>query len=220
MGEQFDQNGPASGETSSGEQSGESGLSALRGARVLVVEDTRALRLVLVKILGDLGADVDEAADGEEALAVLRTAAFNGMRHHLIVTDLRMPNMDGYQLLSAVRMDTGLRSVPVIVLTADSDEKMVLQCARQGISSYITKPAKPTAVLEAAQFALAQSPEKSREGKLPAMFEADLKSIAIRAAREAIACGESRAKAPEQDRVVQAVFAWLDTVNSAGSDAA
>ncbi len=207
----------AANEVSHAEGAGQTGANKglpLQGARILVVEDARTLRHVVMKILTDLGADVDEAGDGDEALAVLRTAAFNGLFHHLIITDLRMPNMDGYELLTRVRMDTGLRTIPVIVLTADSDEKMILQCAKQGIASYITKPAKPTAVLEAAVRALEQSKHGHCEPALPPVLEAELKSAAVNAARDAIARGDSASASPESDPVVEAVFGWIESKKS------
>lgn len=135
----------------------------LTGARVLVVEDQKSQREFIAKMLSELHIEVDTAGGGATAMAILRTAAFNGMPYHLVMTDLHMPGGDGYQLLKAIRMDTGIRTMPVVVLSADSDEEVILRCASLGISSYIQKPASKAELRRVISNALACSATYVRE---------------------------------------------------------
>lgn len=102
---------------------------------VLVVEDHDNLRDGLVELLRSEGIGVEAAADGAAALAVLR----NGLRPCVIVLDLDMPVMDGYQFRREQIVDPELREIPVIVLSATADAMEFLG----GITAdaYVQKPA-------------------------------------------------------------------------------
>ncbi len=186
-------------------------LQLVKGSRVLIVDDSPPLRHQLVKIVSELEAEIDETDNGENALRIIRTAAFNGMPHHLLLTDLKMPVMDGFELLKVIRMDTGLRTMPVVVVSSMSEEDIILKCARYGISSYITRPTKPFKIRKAVVDALACSMrlQASSPSLSPEMVE-QLQKCALAAAEQAIASGISKAPSPQDDPVVQAIFGWLD----------
>lgn len=101
-------------------------------ARVLVVEDSPTQAEELRCLLEDAGFEVDAAADGVEALAMLRrnTPA-------VIVTDLQMPKMDGLRLVEAVREE--FPNVPVVLITAHGSEEIASQALRKGAASYVPK---------------------------------------------------------------------------------
>lgn len=102
--------------------------------RVLVVDDDKALRYTLRGILEDAGITVDEAADGEAALALAEQDA----NYHLIITDLRMPNLDGLALVA--RLKRIQHNARVILLTAHGSERTAVKAMQQGAYDYFRKP--------------------------------------------------------------------------------
>ena len=103
-------------------------------ARVLVVDDNTDMRDYLARILGE-NWTVEMAADGREALARLRASRFD-----LLVTDVMMPDVDGFALLRAVRSDRLLRGLPVIVLSARAGEEARIDGLETGADDYLVKP--------------------------------------------------------------------------------
>lgn len=105
---------------------------------VLIVDDSAAIRKILRRVM--LQAEVPlgrviEAADGVEALSILNREKVN-----LILSDLNMPNMDGLQLLSAVKSDKGLKSVPVVMVTTEGSSAKVMEALNLGAANYVRKP--------------------------------------------------------------------------------
>ena len=117
--------------------------------RVLVVDDEASIRDLLSQTLALADYEVDVAADGSEALDRMKTQAYN-----LLVTDLRMPGLDGMSVINeARRMNSRL---PVIVITGFSTEAAAIDAANIGVSGYLTKPFKVPKVLEVAARALGE----------------------------------------------------------------
>jgi PAS domain S-box-containing protein len=114
--------------------------------RVLVVEDEPTQRLKLAGILTAEGYRVDVACNGEEGLA---SAQVNPP--HLILSDIEMPEMDGYALCQRIRADQHLRGTKVVLLTSHSDVADVITGLANGADSYIAKPYETTALLEIVQ---------------------------------------------------------------------
>ncbi len=102
--------------------------------RILVVEDDADIREDLAELLRDEGYDVATAVNGEDGLALLRREASVG----LILLDLMMPVMDGWQFREAQLADPALASVPIIVLSADGDTPRKASALRA--NAYLTKP--------------------------------------------------------------------------------
>jgi CheY-like chemotaxis protein len=101
---------------------------------ILVVDDDEDLREVLVVLLRDRGRDAEPAADGLAALERIRARG----RPDLIFVDLRMPNMNGIELIAVLRGDPQLRHVPVVVVSGDV---LGMERVRSlGVSGYLKKP--------------------------------------------------------------------------------
>ena len=100
--------------------------------RILVVDDDASIRTFVEHALGDAGYDVALAANGEQALADVAAAA-----PHLILLDVRMPGVDGWQVLDALRSAAGDQT-PVVVMTAEyTGQEQALASGAQG---YLAKP--------------------------------------------------------------------------------
>ncbi|MDO4573438.1 MAG: EAL domain-containing protein, partial [Clostridia bacterium] len=108
---------------------------------ILVVDDAFANRALLKKVLSERH-DVLEAKTGREALSVLRAAEIS-----LVVLDLMMPDMDGYEVLDVMRRDAGLAKIPVVVVTGNDDEESQLKSLDLGALDVIVKPFNPRIVL-------------------------------------------------------------------------
>src|SRR5271165_2266268 len=104
--------------------------------RILVVDDTPLIREHLRVILEMDGYEVETAGDGRAALAAVRERLF-----HLVITDLRMPDMSGIELLTTVRAE----KLPfgVIVLTGHGDTQVALDAMKAGADDFVTKPYEP-----------------------------------------------------------------------------
>lgn len=104
--------------------------------KILVVEDENDVRTALIDVVQSFGYEVVPAVDGEKALYRLRT----GETFHVILSDIRMPKMDGLKLFEGVR-SLGLET-PFIFLTACDDKERMAQAMRLGAFDYIDKPFK------------------------------------------------------------------------------
>lgn len=104
--------------------------------KILVVDDFSTMRRIVKNVLKQIGFEnIEEAEDGAQALAKLRTGGFGFM-----VSDWNMPNMDGLQLLKAVRADAALKSLPVLMVTAEAEKHMVVTAIQAGVNNYVVKP--------------------------------------------------------------------------------
>ena len=104
-------------------------------ARVLLVDDSISVRKFVAQMLEKAGFEVATAADGAEAMARLGERDFD-----VLVTDLEMPRLNGYELLEDVRRRAGTRDLPVVILTTRSGEKHQHLARRLGVNHYMTKP--------------------------------------------------------------------------------
>jgi CheY-like chemotaxis protein len=107
----------------------------MSGGRVLVVDDGELNRRVLVRALETEGHVAEEAVDGRAALERLRAAPFD-----VVLLDLVMPEMDGYETLAAIKADEALRHVPVIVISGIDELDSVVRCIEMGATDYLPKP--------------------------------------------------------------------------------
>ncbi len=106
-----------------------------RGARLLVVDDNKVNRLLLTRSLELLGHRVALAENGRAALEAMRREPFD-----LVLLDIEMPEMDGFQVLEQIRGDLALRDVPVIVTSSLEGLENVVRCIELGAEDYLTKP--------------------------------------------------------------------------------
>lgn len=104
--------------------------------KFLVVDDFSTMRRIVRNLLKELGyTNVEEAEDGVVALQKLETGAFD-----FVVTDWNMPNMDGLTLLQRIRQSAALKSLPVLMVTAEAKKENIIAAAQAGASGYIVKP--------------------------------------------------------------------------------
>lgn len=105
-------------------------------SRIVVVEDERDLRGVIVEELEDAGYSIAVAGNGKEGLEVI-----GSFRPNLILSDITMPVMNGYEMLKALREQyQGMRSVPIVYLSALADRSHIIEGKRLGVDDYLTKP--------------------------------------------------------------------------------
>ncbi|WP_437280277.1 response regulator [Sorangium sp. So ce375] len=110
--------------------------------RILVVEDDLDIRSILTQLLMFEGYDVEEAADGAEALALLRRDGPPA----LILLDLMMPVMDGWQLRAELQRDPELASIPVVIVSADV--RVEQEASRLRVAGLLKKPLQIEPLLE------------------------------------------------------------------------
>jgi two-component system chemotaxis response regulator CheY len=107
-----------------------------RSMNVLIVDDYKTMLRIIRNLLKQIDFhNVEEATDGAEALSKLRGGGFG-----LVISDWNMAPMTGLQLLQEVRADTRLRSLPFIMVTAESKTENVVAAKQAGVSNYIVKP--------------------------------------------------------------------------------
>src|SRR6266542_2856312 len=109
------------------------------GGRILVVDDNRLNRVKLQHDLHEQGFEVHQAEDGRQALERLRAEAYD-----VVLLDILMPVMDGYETLAEMKRDAALRDVPVIVISALDEIDSAVRCIEMGAEDYLTKPFNPT----------------------------------------------------------------------------
>lgn len=102
---------------------------------ILAVDDNRMNRLKLVRMLEKEGYGVSQAEGGRKALTMLRSNVFD-----LVLLDILMPDVDGFQVLREMKQDAALRDIPVIVVTAVEEMNSVNECLELGAVDYVAKP--------------------------------------------------------------------------------
>ncbi|MDI1337600.1 MAG: adenylate/guanylate cyclase domain-containing protein [Lacunisphaera sp.] len=117
------------------------GVSAtpMPSAKLLAVDDDEMNRDMLVRRLQKLGYEVGEAATGREALSKLKDGNFD-----LVLLDILMPDLDGFQTLEFMKADPRLKHIPAIMLTALDDVESTVRCIEAGAEDYVPKPFNPT----------------------------------------------------------------------------
>lgn len=104
--------------------------------RFLVVDDFSTMRRIIRNLLKEIGfTEADEAEDGVAALQKLRGSTFD-----FVVSDINMPNMTGFELLSEIKKDEKLKHLPVLMVTAEARKEDIVLAAQQGAAGYIVKP--------------------------------------------------------------------------------
>jgi two-component system, chemotaxis family, chemotaxis protein CheY len=111
-------------------------MTAPTDLRFLVVDDFSTMRRIVRGLLKEMGCNnVDEADDGVNALAALKAGKFD-----FVVSDINMPNMNGFDLLKAIKADDGLKHIPVLMVTAEARKEDIVLAAQTGAAGYIVKP--------------------------------------------------------------------------------
>jgi CheY-like chemotaxis protein len=108
---------------------------AWQGKSVLVVDDYQAVRKTIKELFANMGLKVTEAENGVEALSRLEEKP-----HDMIVSDLVMAEMDGFELTETLKNNAKFRSIPVVILSTHSDYKYIFRALRLGADDYLIKP--------------------------------------------------------------------------------
>jgi two-component system chemotaxis response regulator CheY len=104
--------------------------------KFLIVDDFSTMRRIVRGLLKEMGCNnVEEAEDGVVAMNML------GRTHYdFVVSDINMPNMNGFELLKAIKADQGLKRIPVLMVTAEARKEDIVLAAQSGAAGYIVKP--------------------------------------------------------------------------------
>lgn len=111
--------------------------------KILTVDDSKTIRLIVSKAFKAYDCTILEAANGVEGLTLASKE-----KPDLIILDITMPVMDGYEMLNRLRADRELKQVPVIMLTAEVGRDNVIKVAKQGVRDYVVKPFKEDLIVE------------------------------------------------------------------------
>ena len=104
--------------------------------KFLVVDDFSTMRRIVRNLLKELGySNVEEAEDGVDGLNKLKGGGFD-----FVVSDWNMPNMDGLTMLQNIRKDGDLKSLPVLMVTAEAKKENIIAAAQAGANGYVVKP--------------------------------------------------------------------------------
>jgi two-component system chemotaxis response regulator CheY len=104
--------------------------------KFLIVDDFSTMRRIVRGLLKEMGCqNAEEAEDGAVALAMLKQQRFD-----FVVSDINMPNMNGFELLKAIKAEESLRHLPVLMVTAEARKEDIVLAAQSGAAGYIVKP--------------------------------------------------------------------------------
>ena len=104
--------------------------------KFLIVDDFSTMRRIVRGLLKEIGYNnAEEAEDGAVALNMLRNAKFD-----FVVSDINMPNMNGFELLNEIKKDESLKHLPVLMVTAEARKEDIVRAAQDGAAGYIVKP--------------------------------------------------------------------------------
>jgi two-component system cell cycle response regulator len=113
--------------------------------KILSVDDSRTIRMIVGRTFKPYDCQIVEAGNGEEGLAAAARE-----KPDLIILDVTMPVMDGVTMLGKLKENPELKTIPVIMLTAESGRENVLQIAKLGVRDYLVKPFKEEQLIEKA----------------------------------------------------------------------
>ncbi|HUT94750.1 MAG TPA: response regulator [Thermoguttaceae bacterium] len=126
----------------------------VRGTRVLVVDDNATNRFILEEMLGNWGMLPTAVAGVREALGQLRQARSSGEPFPLVISDVHMPELDGFALVNEIREDPTIGSTVIMMLTSGNRPGDIAQCEEMGVAAYLLKPVKQSELFDAVMMAL------------------------------------------------------------------
>ncbi|KPF50889.1 chemotaxis protein CheY [beta proteobacterium AAP121] len=111
-------------------------MSTPTDLKFLIVDDFSTMRRIVRGLLKEMGCNnADEAEDGAVALGMLKA-----QKYDFVVSDINMPNMNGFELLKAVKAEDSLKHIPVLMVTAEARKEDIVLAAQSGAAGYIVKP--------------------------------------------------------------------------------
>ena len=112
--------------------------------KAVIIDDSRAMRSILRRIVSALDFDTEEAGDGQEALDKLQA----GDVPDVCLVDWNMPVMDGYTFITQVRANPAWRNVTLMMVTTESEQRQIVRALAAGAHEYVIKPFTPDAISE------------------------------------------------------------------------
>ena len=106
-------------------------------SKAMVIDDSRAIRMILTNTLTELGYDVCQAANGKEALAVAEQERED---LSVILVDWNMPEMNGLEFVKNIRLDARFAAVPLMMVTTETEMEQVMTALAAGANEYVMKP--------------------------------------------------------------------------------
>src|SRR3954453_13011580 len=140
--------------------------------RLLVVDDDAANRDVLCRRLERQGHDVQTVSSGSEAMRILGEAAFD-----LVLLDIMMPEMDGYEVLGLIKSDSAMQHIPVVMISALNELQSVVRCVEAGAEDYLTKPFNATLLKARIGASLEKKRGRDRESALFEQLQSNYKRL-------------------------------------------
>ena len=111
-------------------------MSTASDLKFLIVDDFSTMRRIVRGLLKEIGFNnAEEAEDGAAALNMLKNSRFD-----FVVSDINMPNMNGFDLLGAIKKDESLKHLPVLMVTAEARKEDIVRAAQEGAAGYVVKP--------------------------------------------------------------------------------
>ena len=132
----------------------------LSGIPILIIDDNATNRLVFSEMTSSWGLEPAVAEDGEEALFQIKKASDSGRPYRLLLLDLQMPDMDGFEVARRVKESDSGKNVEIILLTSAGQKGDASLCKEVGISGYLLKPVKQSDLLDAITLALGHPTEE------------------------------------------------------------
>jgi two-component system sensor histidine kinase ChiS len=111
---------------------------------ILLIEDQKSIAKMVARMVGDAGYEHKHALNGHEAMELLQT----GYRPDLILLDIIMPVMGGYEFLDELNKDSAMKGIPVVMMTGRDEATDVVKAVKRGAVDYITKPFEPEYLLQ------------------------------------------------------------------------
>jgi len=136
-------------------------VADLAGKRALIVDDNATNRRVLAEMVTGWGCSARTTTQAQEALAALHAAADEHEPFDVVLLDLNMPGVDGFDLAHLVRADPRVGDVPLVMLTSSAQRGEAQQAEQTGITAYLTKPVRSTQLHEALRIALGTKPKRA-----------------------------------------------------------
>ena len=118
----------------------------MKRKQILVVDDAVTVRMYYRDVLERVGFEIAEASNGIEGLERALGGAFD-----LMLVDINMPLMDGYEMVRHLRADPALHAVPVVAISTEAKDADAIRAYRAGVSVYMVKPVRPAELTRAAQ---------------------------------------------------------------------
>ena len=133
----------------------------LAGVKVLIVDDNRTNRRILNGLVTHWGMAPTVVSDGRQALVALEDARVAGLPFRLVLTDMHMPKMDGFGLVSSIRETADAETATIMMLTSGGQRGDAARCSELGIAAYLLKPVRQVELREAISRVLQSKPDQS-----------------------------------------------------------